>query len=95
MIKQCHTCSVYYDDEYRSTICPHDAFPANDGMNNFAVHDRAYLSPKSPKQCRQDIVRRMQEAALYNNAEEYQRLKDELSAFEDGMIDRVIQHYQH
>ena len=25
-------------------MCPHDAFPANDGSNNFAVHEEAYLS---------------------------------------------------
>lgn len=38
MIKQCQSCDWTYDDEFRSTICPHDLFPANDGHNNFTIH---------------------------------------------------------
>jgi len=48
MIRKCPTCPMYYDDEYRLTLCPHDAFPANDGANNFAVHEDAYLSAGAP-----------------------------------------------
>ena len=48
MIRKCDTCPMYYDDEYRLTYCPHDAFAANDGKNNFAVHEDAYLSAEAP-----------------------------------------------
>jgi hypothetical protein len=44
MIVKCLTCGVHYEDVYRSTLCPHEAFTANDGENNFSVHDDAYLS---------------------------------------------------
>ena len=49
MIVRCQECEVYFDDEFRSTLCPHAAFPANDGENNFAVHKDAYLSEVPPK----------------------------------------------
>jgi hypothetical protein len=32
-----------FEDKYRSTICPHDTFAANDGKNNFAHHPEAFL----------------------------------------------------
>jgi hypothetical protein len=48
MIVRCDKCGKYLDDEYRSTLCPHDAFPANDGTNNFRVHDDAYLADEPP-----------------------------------------------
>jgi hypothetical protein len=38
----------HFDDEYRTTICPHEAFAANDGKNNFRVHEDAYLAPEPP-----------------------------------------------
>lgn len=41
MIVKCVACKMYFDDEFRSTLCPHDAFPANDGSNNFTVHEDA------------------------------------------------------
>lgn len=44
MIVKCNNCSMYFDDEFRSTICPHETFPANDGLNNFEIHEDAYLS---------------------------------------------------
>lgn len=50
MIVQCHRCNKYFDDEYRSYVCPHNAFSANNGQNNFTVHDDSYLSPNPPKQ---------------------------------------------
>ena len=36
-------CGKRFDDEYRTTICPHETFAANDGQNNFAHHPEAYL----------------------------------------------------
>jgi len=44
MITRCDVCLMYFEDVYRSTICPHAAFAANDGDNYFSVHDDAYLS---------------------------------------------------
>lgn len=48
MIRKCEDCVMHYDDQYRTTICPHEAFPANDGHNNFSVHHDAYLSTVPP-----------------------------------------------
>lgn len=48
MIIKCEDCVMWFDDEYRSTECPHRAFPANDGHNNFKAHDDAYLSSTPP-----------------------------------------------
>ena len=39
---------MHFDDEFRTTICPHEAFAANDGRNNFRVHEDAYLSTDPP-----------------------------------------------
>ena len=36
-------CGKRFDDEYRTTICPHETFAANDGRNNFAHHPEAHL----------------------------------------------------
>jgi Methyltransferase domain len=44
MIAQCLECGAKFEDEYRSTICPHETFPTNDGNNNFTIHESAYLS---------------------------------------------------
>lgn len=43
MITKCEKCGAKYEDEYRSIVCPHNAFPANDGNNVFTTHDDAYL----------------------------------------------------
>jgi hypothetical protein len=43
MQRQCPNCRNYYDDEFRSTICPHRAFLANDGNNNFQAHTNSTL----------------------------------------------------
>lgn len=48
MIVKCGECSMFFEDEYRSTICPHETFAANDGCNNFAHHPEAYRAPESP-----------------------------------------------
>jgi hypothetical protein len=48
MIRQCNKCKVWYEDVYRDAGCPHDAFPANDGNNNFKVNTAAYLSATKP-----------------------------------------------
>lgn len=46
MVVTCtHGCGRKFDDEYRTTLCPHDAFLANDGKNHFAVHHDSYLEP--------------------------------------------------
>lgn len=43
MIVECETCGSKFEDEYRTYICPHEAFPANNGDNTFTVHKDAYL----------------------------------------------------
>jgi hypothetical protein len=48
MIIRCAKCDLWFEDVYRDTSCPHTAFPANDGDNNFVVHDDAYLSVETP-----------------------------------------------
>lgn len=46
MIITCpHGCGALLDDEFRSTVCPHGTFAANDGRNNFRHHPEAYLEP--------------------------------------------------
>lgn len=50
MIVQCGDCSMFYDDVYRTTVCPHETFAANDGHNNFAHHPESYLSEEPPQQ---------------------------------------------
>ncbi len=49
MIVQCESCQKWFEDESRTYICPHPAFPANDGKNNFTVDEDAYLSEVEPK----------------------------------------------
>jgi hypothetical protein len=47
MMVLCGECGGMYDDEFLLTICPHQAFPANDGNNNFALHeDSVVMVPK-------------------------------------------------
>lgn len=48
MIVFCIAYTKYFDDEYRSTLCPHNTFPANDGNNNFHVHADSYLDSVPP-----------------------------------------------
>jgi hypothetical protein len=36
-------CGARFDDEFRTTICPHETFAANDGHNNFAHHPEAFI----------------------------------------------------
>jgi len=48
MIVKCDVCSKWFEDVYRTIQCPHAAFLANDGDNNFAMHDDAYLSADKP-----------------------------------------------
>jgi len=45
MIVTCPECRARFDDAYRWTFCPHETFAANDGLNNFAHHPEAHLSP--------------------------------------------------
>jgi hypothetical protein len=47
VIIECPDCKREFEDIYRSTICPHETFAANDGKNNFAHHAEAYLSPET------------------------------------------------
>jgi hypothetical protein len=46
-------CGARFDDEFRTTVCPHETFAANDGRNNFAHHPGSVLTPgtanKQPK----------------------------------------------
>lgn len=48
MIKPCADCQRWFEDQYRSTICPHQTFPANNGNNVFMHHGDAYLSDTPP-----------------------------------------------
>jgi hypothetical protein len=41
-------CGVYFDDEFRTTICPHQTFAANNGLNAFAHHPESYRSTEPP-----------------------------------------------
>lgn len=44
MIVDCtRGCGARFDDEFRTTICPHHTFAANDGQNRFAHHPEAFL----------------------------------------------------
>ena len=45
MIVRCSACLLKFDDEFRSTVCSHEPFPANDGTNNFVIHYEAVLIP--------------------------------------------------
>lgn len=47
----CAQCDTRYDDEFRTTICPHETFAANDGKNNFAHHPESFIEPKRCPQC--------------------------------------------
>lgn len=38
MVVKCETCCWQFDDEFRSYVCPHYTFPANDGNNIFKHH---------------------------------------------------------
>lgn len=48
MIVQCPDCKRRFDDEFRTWVCPHKAFAANNGDNTFTVHEDAYLEAESP-----------------------------------------------
>lgn len=52
----CSRCDTRFDDEFRSTICPHETFAANDGKNNFAHHPESVLERGDVK-CPHDGVR--------------------------------------
>jgi len=50
MIITCpHGCGARFDDEYRTTVCPHGTFAANDGRNNFAHHPESFLESPDPQ----------------------------------------------
>lgn len=49
MIVKCPHCPMYFDDEFRTTVCPHEAFSANDGRGHFKKKETAYLSEKEPR----------------------------------------------
>ncbi len=46
MVVKCNECGARFDDEFRTTICPHGTFAANDGKNNFAHHPEAVIIKK-------------------------------------------------
>lgn len=48
MIVKCERCFKYFEDEYRSYVCPHIAFLANDGFNNFKAHTDSHLDDNPP-----------------------------------------------
>ncbi len=43
MTVTCASCGAEFDDEFRTTICPHATFAANDGTNRFAHHPESVL----------------------------------------------------
>lgn len=45
MIVACENCMTRYDDEFRTTTCPHDTFLANDGNNNFRHYPESFIDP--------------------------------------------------
>lgn len=47
MIQTCDVCDTKYDDEFRSTLCPHAAFFSNDGENNFLIRDDSFVEPRT------------------------------------------------
>lgn len=47
----CSHCDTKFDDEFRSTICPHETFAANDGANNFAHHPESFIETKHCPRC--------------------------------------------
>ena len=51
MIVACQTCRSTFDDEFRSTLCPHGTFPANDGRNGFAHHPESHLQGPTCDRC--------------------------------------------
>lgn len=67
MISRCLECGARYNDEYRSTICPHKAFPANDGNNNFTVHEDAYLDTSSQYDADYFLRGKQSGKSLYEN----------------------------
>lgn len=44
MIVICVKCMMSFDDEFRTTVCPHGTFAANDGRNNFKHHPESHLN---------------------------------------------------
>jgi hypothetical protein len=46
VIVGCPKCKRKFDDEFRTTICPHPTFAANDGKNNLKHHKDSYISPE-------------------------------------------------
>lgn len=49
MIQHCDKCGHNFDDEFRSTECPHDAFLANDGNDNFLLHSASVGPDRMPE----------------------------------------------
>jgi RecB family endonuclease NucS len=45
MIVKCEKCEARFDDQFRSTVCPHDPFPVNNGDNTFTVHHDSFYVP--------------------------------------------------
>lgn len=53
MIMQCPKCGLAFDDEFRTTLCPHGTFAVNDGANNFAHDTTSYLG--KPEDARETV----------------------------------------
>lgn len=51
MIVCCNKCQLRFDDEFRTTICPHETFAANDGRNNFKHYPDATIFKYSEENC--------------------------------------------
>jgi hypothetical protein len=48
MIVRCPACDIYYDDEFRKSICTHATFLANDGQNNFRRYEESWYNIRLP-----------------------------------------------
>ncbi len=57
MVVTCPKCGARFEDEYRTWVCPHDTFAANDGQNNFAHHPEALLALPPQPLAPQDLLR--------------------------------------
>ena len=48
MIVKCPNCPKYFDDQFRTTLCPHDTFMANNGQNWFSYYPQSWLANREP-----------------------------------------------
>lgn len=67
MIVKCPSCPKFFDDQFRTTICPHDTFSANDGWNNFKHYPESWLADSEPKRTVTDMLVEVSEHDAYEH----------------------------